>query len=276
MNDSFLLAKLADRATVHVLIRESNRFTGVFFNILFPLTDKMKHFPHPVVILLAFIVLATALSWIIPAGQYQRVIDDATGREKVVQGTYQVIESHPVGVFQMLVAIPAGFVDSADVIVLILILGGCFYVIDKTGAFNEALAWMIGRLKNARSVVLIFVGLLFAAGGAMNGLQEEVVAMMPILLLLTHKTGYSKETAVAIGLGSAIVGSSFSPVNPFGVLIAQKVAEVPPFSDSIFRLVFLLIALCVWWAYALKKGKITDATTDELHGWLPACRCGQS
>jgi uncharacterized ion transporter superfamily protein YfcC len=80
-----------------------------------------------------FIAAAAVMTWLIPAGQYDRVPDEATGRDVVVQGSYHTIENQPVAFFDMLVAIPKGIVSSADVIAFILILGGCFYVIEKTG-----------------------------------------------------------------------------------------------------------------------------------------------
>ncbi len=222
-----------------------------------------RSFPHPIMIMLLFIALATSLTWLIPAGQYDRVSDDATGREVVVQGSYHTIDNQPVSFFDMLVAVPQGIVSSADVIAFILILGGCFYVIEKTGAFNEALGWLVTKFKNAELALMVFVGIVFAIGGALNGLAEEVIAMMPIILLLTAKTGYTREAAVAISFGSANIGGSFGPSNPFVVLIAQKVAGVEPFSDSLFRIVFTVTALAIWIFFVLKYGKSKEGSNMD-------------
>jgi uncharacterized ion transporter superfamily protein YfcC len=70
---------------------------------------KLK-FPHPVVILLLFILVATVLTYMIPSGQYERVIDEATGREVVVPGSYVQVDHEPVGFFDMLIAVPKGFI----------------------------------------------------------------------------------------------------------------------------------------------------------------------
>jgi uncharacterized ion transporter superfamily protein YfcC len=49
-----------------------------------------------------------------------------------------------------------------------------------------------------------------------------------------------------MSLGAAAIGAAFSPVNPFQVIIAQKVAELPPASGLGFRLAILLPALALW------------------------------
>ena len=69
----------------------------------------------------------------------------------------------------------------------------------------------------------------FALGGALENLQEEIVAMVPVLLLLCRRLGYDPLTAVAMSIGAASVGSAFSPVNPFQAVIAQKLAGLPRF-----------------------------------------------
>lgn len=91
-------------------------------------------FPHPLVLLLIFVVLAAVASWVLPAGQYERRLDVATGREVVVAGSYREVERTPVGPFQAVVAIPKGMADAASVIFFVFLVGGSFAVVEKTGA----------------------------------------------------------------------------------------------------------------------------------------------
>src|SRR5690606_5775554 len=74
----------------------------------------------------------------------------------------------------------------------------------------------------------------------------ELIAFVPVLLLLTARLGYSPVIACAMSIGAAAVGAAFSPVNPFQVVIAQKVADLPPQSGLGFRLVFLALAMGLW------------------------------
>ncbi|HEY7614628.1 MAG TPA: hypothetical protein VH764_16645 [Gemmatimonadales bacterium] len=71
--------------------------------------------PHPLTLLVACILLAAALSWVLPAGEYQRREDPATGRSVVIPGTYRPVEAAPLGPFQAMVAIPRGMISAAAV-----------------------------------------------------------------------------------------------------------------------------------------------------------------
>jgi uncharacterized ion transporter superfamily protein YfcC len=77
-------------------------------------------------------------------------------------------------------------------------------------------------------------------------MQEEIIAMVPALLLLTQRLGFDALTAAEMSVGAAAVGSAFSPINPFQVLIAQKVAGVPQLSGAAYRSIFLALALLLW------------------------------
>lgn len=222
-----------------------------------------RSFPHPMIIMLSFVGLATILTYLIPAGSYDRVLDERTGREVVVKGSYKTLENQPVGIGKMFLSVPEGIIEGAEVVVLILIIGGAFYVVDKTGAFKSGLEALIHRFKNGKTFLLALVGMLFATAGTLNGLQEEIIAMVPVLLVLSRKIGYTKIAIVGICLGSAIIGGSFGPTNPFSVIIAQKVAEVPVFSGGMYRMVFFIIALGFWIFYMVRYGKDTSFDTSE-------------
>lgn len=77
-------------------------------------------------------------------------------------------------------------------------------------------------------------------------MQEEIIAFVPILLLLTRRLGFDPLTAAARSLGGAAIGSAFSPVNPFQVGIGQKLAQLPLYSGASFRTAFLVGALGIW------------------------------
>src|SRR6266550_9084940 len=90
-------------------------------------------FPHPLTLLVGFIVLAAVMTYVLPAGQFDRRDDPATGRNVVVAGTYHAVAARPVGPFQALVAIPRGMADAAAVIFFVFLIGGAFTVVDETG-----------------------------------------------------------------------------------------------------------------------------------------------
>jgi len=105
-----------------------------------------------------------------------------------------------------------------------------------------------------RSVIPV-VSIAFATGGALEHMQEEIIAMVPVLLLLSRRLGFDALTAVAMSLGAASIGAAFSPIDPFQVGIAQKLAELPLLSGSIFRVVFMVIALTLWILFTIRHAK---------------------
>ena len=220
-------------------------------------------FPHPLAILLIFIGLAAVLTHLFPAGEYERTLDENTGREVVVANSYQKVEAEPINFVEAIVKVPEGIVFGADIVVLILIIGGAFVVVDKTGAFNEGLAVLVQRYHDKPERVLVLVGLVFVLVGALNNTYEEIIAMVPFLIIMASRIGYSKVAAIAISAGSATIGATFSPMNPFGVLLAQKVADVEPFSGTLFRVIVLLIATTFWIYWVIRMGKSSEIHTPK-------------
>ena len=214
-------------------------------------------FPHTLTLLTGAILLVAFLSYLLPAGQYQRVKDPATGREVVVAGTYHRVPPQPVNIFQAAVGIPKGMVDAASVIFFVFIAGGAFTVVDQTGALREAVGSLVRRLRKREVLVIPIVCAFFAMGGVLENLQEEIIPLVPVLLLLSRRMGYSPMTAVAMSIGAAAVGSAFSPVNPFQVGIAQKLAGLPLLSGATFRIVFLVFAVGLWAAGTMRHASRT-------------------
>jgi uncharacterized ion transporter superfamily protein YfcC len=218
---------------------------------------KWLRVPDPLTLLVACVVIAAALSYVLPAGEYQRREDPQTGREVVVAGTFAPVDPNPVGFFDAFVAIPRGMANAADVVFLILFGSAAFTVVDRTGALATGVTWLVSRLGHRQLLVIPVISLFFAAGGVLENMQEEIIALIPVLLVLTRRLGFTPVTAVAMSLGTAFVGSAFSPINPFQVVIAQQVAAVPRLSGWAFRTVFLVLAVTIWIAITMRHARRT-------------------
>lgn len=234
--------------------------------------------PHPLALLTGCVLLAAVASYVLPAGAYDRTVDDATGRTVVVAGTYHDVAPAPVSLFQAMVALPRGMADAADVIFLIFLIGGAFTVVDETGTLRRGVTSMVRALKGQDLLVIPIVSLFFAMGGVTENMQEEIIPLIPVLLVLTARVGFTPLVAVSISAGAAFVGSAFSPINPFQVQIAQKIAEVPLLSGWLFRTVFLALALAFWVGVTMRYAartrtapeRVGDAGEEGLRGgdWL--------
>jgi len=181
------------------------------------------------------------------------------------------VASQPVGPFRAIVAIPKGFGAAADVIALVFLVGGALAVVEQTGALRRAVSRLIAAVGTREQMVIPVCCLAFAAGGVTENMQEEIIAFVPVLLLLTRGLGFDALTAAAMSVGAAMVGSAFSPVNPFQVLIAQRLAQLDPASGWPFRTAVLAVALALWtwgtWRYASRHRTARGAAApSELAG----------
>ncbi|MDZ4713918.1 MAG: Na+/H+ antiporter NhaC family protein [Cytophagales bacterium] len=212
-------------------------------------------FPHTLLIIVCFILMAGAATYFIPKGAYERTNDPSTDREVVVPGSYHIIEANPLSPFEILVGIPRGIVKAGEIIVLILLVGASFYVVEKTGALKAGVVYMTSRLKGREELALVVTGLFFLIGGALEGMEEEVIPLIPVMVLLTRRMGYDVMVMVCISYGSAVLGASFSPINPFGAITAQKVAEVPFLTGAGFQVGIMAMAFVLWMTMVIRYGR---------------------
>lgn len=213
--------------------------------------------PHPFILLLGAVAVAAIFTWIIPAGAFQRTVNAATGRETVVPGTFVVVASAPLSPFQALIAVPRGIASGADVILVVLFSGATFALLDAMGVLARLVGSLIGRSRHPQLVVL-GVALAFATFGALENMQEEIVALIPPLLLLARGLGYGPLTALGMSVGAAGIGSAFGPTNPFLSGIALRFAGLPALSQGGLRF-GALVAACAVWAVWLIIGMRRDA-----------------
>ncbi|MEY4634937.1 MAG: hypothetical protein RJA55_735 [Acidobacteriota bacterium] len=220
--------------------------------------------PHPFVLLLGAVGIAAALTWIIPAGEYQRRTDADSGRTVVIAGTYAAVDAAPVGPMAAVLAVPRGIIAGADVILTILLVGGAFALLDATGALARLVGALVGATRRPRTIV-VAVSLGFATLGALENMQEEIVALAPVLILLSRGLGFGNVTAVAMSIGAAAVGAAFGPTNPFQTGIALRFAELPPMTIPAIRFGLMGAAVATWIAWTLAM-----ASRDDVKGEVRA------
>lgn len=213
---------------------------------------KKFKFPDTLTIVLVILVIFIALTWIIPAGEFDRTVKE--GREIVVPGSYEQVAPEPQGIGAFLTAPIRGFIGAAQIIGFVFLVGGAFGIIHATGAINAGLNSIIEFSKKnpgSKSLIIPFVMLLFSLAGATFGMSEEVLVFIMITIPLALALGYDSIVGVAmpfIGAGAGFAGA-FS--NPFTIGIAQGIAEVPIFSGWEYRLVVWLILTTIAIAFVM-------------------------
>jgi uncharacterized ion transporter superfamily protein YfcC len=219
-----------------------------------PLQKKWyERVPHAIAILFVIIIFVTILTYIIPAGAFERILID--GRQRVVPGSYKVMNSSPVGLLDMFKAIPLGFKAAVEIIFIVLAGGIMFGIMEKSKAIENAIGSLVHRmgLKKRFSIVVIMTfayGLLGVAVG-----YENNIAMVPIAAVLSLALGGDLILAAGISVGAMTIGFGLSPINPYTVGTGHKIAELPMFSGALLRSALCFIGLSIMAYYNVKYFK---------------------
>lgn len=220
---------------------------------------KTLKFPSAYTILMLLTVLMAALTWLIPAGQYQMVNNETLGKMVPLVGSYQTVEANPQGFIDILMAPIQGFYDPAnymaravDVALFVLVIGGYLAVVTQTGAIDAGIAKTMARLGGKeRWMIPILMGL-FALGGTVYGMAEETIPFYALLIPVMIAAGYDSVVGVAIIMVGAGIGCLGSTINPFATVIASNAAEIN-FVDGIWlRLAILIIGWLACVIYVMR------------------------
>lgn len=205
------------------------------------------------VLIFVVIVIATILTYILPAGEYERV--EVDGRSVVDPASFAFTESSPVGFMDIFNSIHLGMIEGSGIIFFVFIVGGAFGILKATGALESLVKLITLRLSDKATLLIPALMLFFAAGGTLMGMAEETLVYIGILVPLAIALKFDVLTGFAIVSLGASVGFSAAVMNPFTVGVAQGIAELPTFSGIGLRLALLatLYAAAVW--YVLRHAK---------------------
>ena len=231
----------------------------------------LKKIPHTYTIISSIILICAALSWIIPAGEYNRQTVEVNGAERtvIVEGSFHAVEQAPQ-TWQVFTSLLEGFEKQAGIIAFLLIIGGAFQIMNSSRAIDvgifsflrftqglERHAWM--KRLGVNNIVIAMVMVLFSLFGAVFGMSEETLAFVIIIVPLAISMGYDSITGLCMVYVAAHVGFSGAMLNPFTVGIAQGLAGLPLFSGFEYRffcwvvLTAILIACVLIYAGRIKR-----------------------
>ncbi|YCI82070.1 YfcC family protein [Enterobacteriaceae bacterium] len=213
-------------------------------------------FPGAYTILFVLIILVAALTWVIPAGKYQMVMNPALGKAVPVAGTWAPVNAHPQGITAVLLAPIDGLYNhvtytagAIDVALFVLIIGGFLGVVNKSGAIDAGIARVMARLRGKEERMIPILMALFAAGGTIYGMAEESLPFYTLLVPVMMAARFDPLVAAATVLLGAGIGTLGSTINPFATVIAANAAGIPFTQGMLLRVLLLVIGwlLCVVW-----------------------------
>ena len=239
---------------------------------------KQKQFsmPDASIILLCVAVIAYMATVFITPGVFNAEPDSHT----VQLSQYQAIndqQSPPVfaqgGEIGLANVLFEGLVSgdkygaAIGVMAFILITGGAFGIIMKTGAINNGIMALINKTQRVEWLFIPLLFLLFSLGGAVFGMGEEAIAFCIVLLPIMQQLGYDAKVTVLTTYVATQIGFATSWMNPFSIAIAQSIAEIPVFSGAGFRMLawacFTLVGLVFTMRYAKRIKTQPQKTGDQ-------------
>lgn len=217
---------------------------------------SVRSFVTVVIVLSAILVLCGALSYVVPQGSFER---DADGVIK--PGTYEKGEVSGIAFWRVLTA-PFRVFASEDAVTIImisvflLIMSGIFNLLEKTGGVKIFIARIMRRLRDKGGPVVCITVLIFMLFGSLFGMFEELVTLLPIIIMFM----LSMKMDTMVGLGSCLMAACFgfssAITNPFSVGLASQYAQITPSQGVWLRIVFFGIVylnVCVFLMLYLRK-----------------------
>jgi uncharacterized ion transporter superfamily protein YfcC len=198
--------------------------------------------PNTFVLIFSITILIAILTWIIPAGECQRIEKD--GRSIIIPDSFKKIDSNPQGLGDLLKAPVEGFIEAANIIMFILFIGGVFGIFQATGTIDQFLKKIIlahYRSKFLQKALIPIMVIIFSLFGAIFGMSEEVIPFVFIFIPLAISLGYDSIVGISIPFLGAGLGFAGAILNPFTIGVAQGISELPLYSGLIYRLIVWII-----------------------------------
>lgn len=205
---------------------------------------QRRAFIQSFLILLVLMILAGILTRVIPAGSYARIVVD--GIEQISPGSFQPVPTPDYPVWRWFTApVEVLFGDQAvlviTIILFILMVGGAFAVLDRSGILVVGINRIVQRLGDRKYLLLLVISLAFMALGAFFGIFEEVIPLIPVMIALAYTLGWDTLTGLGMSILATNIGFTAAITNPFTIGVAQKISGLPLFSGAGLRLFIFIV-----------------------------------
>lgn len=232
-------------------------------------TKKQFKMPHVYAILLILMLFVTLMAYVVPSGQFERVIDEATKRPVIVPGSFKFMDkTDKIGFMDFFSSIYTGMVEGGTIMSSLLILSGCLFIIESTGTFSAGIHSLLGKTKGKEFSMVVIFYTIFVLFGVL-GYGEGAYPFYPLIVGVIMALGYDRMTGAAVALVGSAVGFTSGLVNMFTTGISQQLVGLPLFSGMGFRtaglIVFYIIGIAFIYSYVkkIKKDPNLSYTKEE-------------
>jgi uncharacterized ion transporter superfamily protein YfcC len=232
---------------------------------------KSYKFPHVFVFLFIMIFIMIALTWIIPAGKFDRETVDINGikQVRVIAGSYHNVAQNPQQIWSIFPALVKGFTESAGMIFMVLFCGGAVGILEKTGAVKVLFQRVVRRVAGKEYFAIFLVMFIMSLGGATGAFSNPCLALVPIGMVLSMAMGF--DTFVGFGMiyMGTYAGFDVGWSNVLTVGIAHDIAQLEKFSGFYMRVFFHAVNLALSFGYVamyarmIKKDRTKSLAYNE-------------
>lgn len=203
-------------------------------------------------ILFVLMIFTGILTKVIRPGIYQRMMVD--GRESVIAGSFQYINPVDYPFYRWFLA-PIEVLKGSDsltiiiIILFILLIGSSFVILDKSGILRFIMESIVRRFENRKYLLMGILILFFMLFGSLFGIFEELIVLVPMAITLSYSFGW--DSLVGLGISAMASGFGFAAAifNPFTLGVAQKLAELPAYSGTGYRILIFITIYLVLYAF---------------------------
>lgn len=207
--------------------------------------------PHTYVIIFTIIIFAALLTYLIPAGQFDRTTN-LSGDEVITPGSFHYVEPAPATLMDILNAAPAGMKSTATLIFFVFMTGGAFQIIMGTGTIDVSINKIAIHLEGRERLIIPIFVTIFSLFGALIGMTTESLVFIPIGIALCRRVGYDGLVATGMIVLGCYVGFVAGTFNPYNVGVAQSISDLPLFSGLPLRIILHIVLLIVTCAYIMR------------------------
>lgn len=213
--------------------------------------EKGKKALNPIVLIAAIVLLAAVMTYVIPAGEFERTLDEATGYETFLLDSFHFIQQSPLPPFALFTSLTSGMQSAAQIIFFLLIVGGTFQVVEHTKALKLGLMNLIRFMRGKELALIPVCTLMFALTSATAACWEEYLAILPLVYVVCREAGFNSITAVSIVFAGAASGYAGGMTNAFTVGVAQTIAGLELFSGIEYRCVVFVVMVTISSVYIM-------------------------
>lgn len=221
---------------------------------------------NPFLIMFIMVIVCAIASYFVVPGAYDR--ETVNGVTRVIADSYHSVERTPVSFFQIFTAIPEGLTATANMMFVVMLIGGVVQIFNETGVMAAAINKVLTLKRVSSEMIIALIMIVFSIIGGILGWSEHIIPFVPIVISLALALGYDSLVGICISGFACLISFAVGPFNVYTVGTAHTIAELPMFSGWQLRIIALavIVALSLFWVLRYARKIKADPSKSLMYG----------